>query len=107
LLVTTALEPRIVFYQPWLFAAVMGLSLVLLLYLIKNPLLLPLSSFHDWLPQRSEPRASRPEPEDDSMQVDAILEKVSRSGIQSLSKTEHKKLLDASRKKRPDGGSRR
>ena len=107
LLVTTALEPRIVFLRPAMFATVMGLSLVLLVYLVRNPLFLPLSAFHDWLPQRSEPRKSRPEPEDDSTQVDAILEKVSRSGIQSLSKAEHKKLLDASRKKGPGGGLRR
>jgi len=107
LLVTTALEPRIVFHQPRLFAIVMGLSLVLLVYLVKNPLFLPLSSFREWLPQRNEPRVTRREPEDDPGQVDAILEKVSRSGMQSLSKAEHKRLLDASRKKGPGGGLRR
>jgi hypothetical protein len=90
-----------------MFATVMGLSLVLLVYLVKNPLFLPLSAFHDWLLQRSKPRKSRQGPEDNSTQVDAILEKVSRSGIQSLSKAEHKKLLDASRQKPPDGGLRR
>ncbi len=113
LLMATALEPRIILQsRPWLFAVVMGISLILLVYLIKNPLLLPLSSFRRQEPfafSRQAPRKQPPSPPagHDPARVDAVLEKVSKSGMDSLTDEEHAVLLEASRRKRREEDLRR
>ena len=103
LIVTTILYPRIVFQQPYLFAGVMVLSLAILIYLIKNPLLLPLRSLIE------AARTARPPPErpmtplDEMRRVNEILDKISRKGIDSLTAEEHKLLDEASRKRHRGG----
>jgi membrane associated rhomboid family serine protease len=95
LLVTTALFPDIVRWSPWLYAAVMGLSLAIFVYLWKNPLHLPLKSFF-------EPGAGRPvkpsPPKATTREVDAILEKISSSGLHSLTDKERQILQRAAKK---------
>jgi membrane associated rhomboid family serine protease len=92
------LEPEIVRSQPKLFLTISGLSVLFFIYLVKNPLFLPLSSF-----QRSssrpemKPGSKRP-PRDGSLDLDAVLEKISRSGVDSLSR-EEKALLNAASEK--------
>ena len=95
LLTTTALFPEIVQMSPRLYATVMTMSVIMLVYLWKNPLGLPFKSF---LRERAEKLKAFREAGPDADEVNAILDKVSRSGIQSLTEKERKVLERASRK---------
>jgi membrane associated rhomboid family serine protease len=95
LLTTTVLFPEIVRESPRLYATVMVLSLGMFVYYWKNPLDLPFTSFS--VPEskpKSEPRQPGPTP----AEVDAVLDKVTRTGIQSLTKKERTILEKASKK---------
>ncbi|MDB6111703.1 MAG: rhomboid family protein [Pedosphaera sp.] len=102
--VTTLLYSDIVTQRPSLYAAVMGLSLVLLVYLVKNPLFLPLTSFIGSAPKRSIPRQTRLTRKQEAEEVNRILDKLSRTGMDSLTPEEQKILLEASRRSRRDAG---
>jgi membrane associated rhomboid family serine protease len=101
LLVTTALYPDIMRHSPWLYAAVLGLSIGMLSLLIIHPLHLPGNSFELPYLQRSKPKPPPPPPrsEPTSDEVNRILDKISKSGMQSLTKSEHDTLQKASKKK--------
>jgi membrane associated rhomboid family serine protease len=101
LLTATALYPRIVTESPLLYAAVMVLSLAMFIYLLKNPLFLPLDSF---VPDRPVQRRPKPLPKEKPPDINAILDKISRSGMQSLTDAEHQALLKASQKSRREDG---
>ena len=95
LLTTTALFPEIVRWSPRLYAAVIGLTLGMFVYLWKNPLNLPLSNrFRPPSAPRKKARRLGPS----AGEVDAVLEKVSRAGVQSLTKRERDILEKASQK---------
>ena len=96
---TAALEPEIVRLHPKLFLTISGLSVLLFLYLVKNPLFLPLSRLRPSAP-RPKANAGRPPPRDEALDLDAILEKISRSGMDSLSREEKALLNSASEKYR-------
>lgn len=102
LLTATALYPGIVAESPWLYVSVMVLSLGIFIYLARNPLFLPLDSF---APERPGVRPPAPglKHKEKPPDVNAILDKISRSGMGSLTKAEHKALLDASRESRRKG----
>jgi hypothetical protein len=99
LLTATALYPNIVTESPRLYAAVMILSLGMFVFLLKYPLFLSLKSFTPRRPalRRTVPPPKRKEEPED---LNAILEKISRSGMQTLTEAEHKALLNASQKNR-------
>ncbi len=105
LMVTTGLYPEIVTEQPLLYSAVMGLSLVLLIYILKNPLFLPWRAFTGSFAARRRPSKPALTRKEQAEQVDAILEKLSRSGMQSLTPAEQQILRDASRRGSHDQGS--
>jgi hypothetical protein len=97
---TALLEPEIVHRQPKLFLAISGLSVLLFVYLVKNLMFLPLSSF---LPTGPRPNAKPGKPSqlrDEAVELDAILEKISQSGMDSLSPAEKARLNSASEKYR-------
>jgi hypothetical protein len=75
----------------------MGLSVVMLFYLIKNPLFLPWSSFIQVFPTSKNPTKPPLTREQEMRRVNVLLDKISKSGMQSLTKDEHKFLLTASR----------
>jgi|HubBroStandDraft_1064217.scaffolds.fasta_scaffold79632_2 membrane associated rhomboid family serine protease len=104
LLTATALYPGIVEESPKLYAVVMLLSVGMFVYLLKNPPFLPLDSFSD---TRPVPRRAKPPPQRAAEPVDinAILDKISKSGMQSLTEAEHRALLKASQKNRREDGS--
>ncbi|MDB6124994.1 MAG: Rhomboid family protein [Pedosphaera sp.] len=98
LLVTTAFYPQIVRYSLYLYLTVLLLSVLILIYLVKNPLFLPLSSFLQSRPSQEMPSAkSKLTREQETHRVNALLDKISQSGMQSLTKEEHNFLLKASR----------
>lgn len=97
---TAALHPGIVRQQPKLFVAISALSVLLFVYLVKNPLFLPPWSFlpRTWRFTKGPPRP--PPARDESQELDAILEKISRSGMDSLTRDEKALLNSASEKYR-------
>ena len=97
LLIAAAIQPVAVVQSPWLFLTILSLNSLIFLYLWKNPMMLPLK--HVLAARRSQPKPPpkwTSQPTED--EVNAVLEKVSRSGIQSLNKKE-RKVLDAAAKK--------
>jgi membrane associated rhomboid family serine protease len=97
---TGALKPEIVRLHPKLFLTISTLSVLLFVYLVKNPLFLPLSSFLPAWPSRKGKLRKRPPPRDETPELDAILDKISRSGIGSLSHDEKALLKSTSEKYR-------
>jgi membrane associated rhomboid family serine protease len=97
LVTATFLHPEIIGRSPKLYTAVMGLSVVMLFYLIKNPLFLPWSSFIQVFPTSKNPTKPPLTREQEMRRVNVLLDKISKSGMQSLTKDEHKFLLTASR----------
>ncbi len=95
LLITTALYPGIVRENPVLYPVVLGLALVLFGYLWLHPLYLPSRNLADlWQDLRSR-TTRRDEPEDaepDRQVVDQLLEKISRTGLGSLTRSERRQL---------------
>ena len=94
---TAILEPEIVWQQPKLFLIISGLAVLLFIFLVKMPLFMPLAFFRpDW--SRRKPSRERRPAAAEERKVNAILEKISADGIQSLSRSE-KALLNAPFKK--------
>jgi hypothetical protein len=88
-----ALHPEYVRYNPRVFGIVLVASIALLIYLWMNPLFLPVSVFSGGLPWRKQgKRAQTPRYKRESAEMDAVLEKISKNGIESLT-AEEKKLL--------------
>ena len=106
------LEPELVRASPRLFLLLLAISGGMMAYLVINPMGLPIQSF---LAAGSLFRRSRPAKparhKVENRQVDAILEKIGRKGLQSLTDDE-KQLLDEtsvklrrrSESKKPDSG---
>jgi hypothetical protein len=112
LFTTAALDPWAVRSQPWLFAAIAAGTALLFIYMARNPLFLPLEGL-DFTKGKARPagqrgrspprsvfnftrRKSQSSPAEvgrPERRVDAILQKISQSGLDSLT-PEEKKLLD-------------
>jgi len=95
LLTATAFYPEIVGRSPKLYAAVIGLTLVMFIYFWRNPMRLPFSSFFRERSRQAMPIQDQPPTPEE---VDAILEKVSARGLDCLSEKERRILRRASEK---------
>ncbi len=93
---TAVVEPWIVRGQPKLFLAISVLSVLLCVYIAQNPLFLSLSTFRPILPTSKGKPGEQPRHTRKTLQVDAILEKISESGFESLSEEEKVLLRSAS-----------
>jgi membrane associated rhomboid family serine protease len=96
--ITAALQPESIGANPKVFLIVLILSLALLIYLWKNPMFLPTRTFLPRL-RRGSKRSNPPKPTP-KVDVDAILEKISRDGYASLTETEKAQLREVSGKYR-------
>jgi membrane associated rhomboid family serine protease len=105
LLVATALYPDIVTASPVLYATVMGLTVLMAAYLYKYPTHMPGPAAFTrryWedlflrLRRRGETRLRA----DEDRTLNRLLEKISRSGLDSLTPGERRQLDDISRRKR-------
>jgi len=97
LLTVTAMYPYIVRQSPYLYAGVMTLTVAMFVYFWKNPMFLPLSSFFgsdDASDSEPQKRVAGQRPTD--AEVDAVLDKIAREGLQSLSPEEQEILKAAS-----------
>jgi hypothetical protein len=107
LFTATAFHPRIIQASPWLFGTISVGTALLFVYMARNPLFLPMSrldftrtpssgrfslrpilDFSRWRKWRGPVEAARPD-----RRVDALLQKISDKGINSLT-AEERKLLD-------------
>ena len=101
LLVTAALYPSLIFAAPRMFSAVLILSLVILLVLIFDPLHLLNWPFAEReVPvggERSRRYQENSERNKKTAEMDELLDKVNRNGIQGLSKSQRKRLEQLSK----------
>jgi hypothetical protein len=108
LLITTALRPIIVVQSPILYAVVMGLSVMLFIHLYRNPLFMPGSnpfSLTYWRRKRAEAQARKQAKQEweDKETLDRLLAKISRSGMESLTALEMRRLKAISKRMRESG----
>jgi membrane associated rhomboid family serine protease len=106
------LEPELVRANPSFFLLLLAIAGGLMAYLVVNPMGLPIRSFLGaGSPFRKSRPAKPPRHKVENRQVDAILEKIGKKGLQSLT-DEEKQLLDEtsgklrrrSETKKPDSG---
>ncbi len=94
LLIAAGLHPEAVSYNWKIFVIILGFSVLLLIYLWINPLFLPVASFFGRPSRVATRRSNLPKPKEEALQVDAILDKIARSGSASLT-AEEKALLES------------
>jgi membrane associated rhomboid family serine protease len=100
LLIAAALHPQAARYNWTIFLLVLVPAVLLWVYLWLNPLFLPLPSFFDCGFRPGNRRSKLPAYKQENMQVDALLEKVARDGVQSLTAKERAFLQGVSGKYR-------
>jgi len=105
LLIAAGLHPEAVSYNGKIFLLVLGSSILLLIYLWFNPLFLPSASFFDRRFRARTRRLNVPRHKQEALQVDAILDKIARSGTGSLTAEEKAVLESVSGKLRRRGQS--
>jgi membrane associated rhomboid family serine protease len=107
LLIAAALYPSAAMDNWKIFASVLAISMALLAYLWINPLFLPLSGFRGrWLSSRSR-KPDLPNHRREQLEVDAVLDKVAKGGIHSLTAKERALLDNVSGKYRRRAQSKR
>ena len=102
LLVATAMYPELIFAEPWMFAAVLLLALVILGMLLLDPLHLLRLPFEEKRPDPVGGERSRRYQENNARNkkfatLDELLEKVSKDGIDSLSSSQRKQMEQLSK----------
>jgi membrane associated rhomboid family serine protease len=90
-----------------IFWAVLGISVALLIYLWLNPMFLPVSAFLRAAKPWQKRSSTLPKHRREAMNVDAILEKISRKGVESLSEDERAVLDQVSTKYRRRSDSKK
>jgi hypothetical protein len=110
LLTTAALEPQALRYNWKIFLVVLIAAALLLVYLWRNPMMLPGMS---WFARRPDLRQATPDSahRQRQKQMDAILEKIASEGVGSLTKEESALLQEVSEQyrrraesKKPESG---
>ena len=105
LLITTILRPSIVLRSPVLYLTVMGISAGLFYYLYKDPRHVPIGLLFSraywqsmWLDAQARKRARRERLDDETL--NRLLDKISRSGMESLTASEKRQLEAISKRMR-------
>jgi len=90
---------------------VLSAAVLLLVYLWINPMFLPSISFFGYRSNKMSRSRKIPSYKQEMLEIDAILEKISKNGMDSLSKEERDLLANASAKsqrraesKKPESG---
>jgi membrane associated rhomboid family serine protease len=111
LLIAAALHPQAALYNWTIFLLVLVPAILVLVYLWVNPLFLPIPSFLARPFAAKRQRSSLPTYKQESMRVDALLEKIARRGVDSLTDEERAFLQRVSSKyqrreesKKPESG---
>jgi membrane associated rhomboid family serine protease len=90
--ITALLHPRVIQTSPLLFWVVLAGSVLMLFFLLRNPLFLPLHAFQEEKITWPTLADLRP-PKSEKLKIDSLLDKVSEQGIDSLS-LEERAFLD-------------
>lgn len=98
LLLTAALNPWSVRANLSAFLIVLGAAILLLIYLWLNPLFLPVSSFLTRAPKTRTRFPKAPKYKRENLEIDVILDKITVSGVDSLT-PEERSVLDGVSKK--------
>jgi membrane associated rhomboid family serine protease len=93
-----ALHPEFVRLSPKVFAMVLAASIGLLIYVWMNPLFLPVSMFSGAPRVRRGRTSPTPTHRREAVQMDAVLDKISKTGIESLTAEEKALLSEVSGK---------
>ena len=111
LLIAAALHPEAARYNWLIFLLVLVPAVLLLVFLWLNPLFLPIPTFFDRALRAKRRRAQLPAYKQENMQVDALLDKVVKEGVDSLTTEERAFLQEVSGKyrrreesKKPESG---
>jgi membrane associated rhomboid family serine protease len=111
LLIAAGLHPESVRQNIWVFLIALGVAVPLLIYLWINPSFLPISSFFGRGSGSGRRSKAAPKQKRENLEVDAILDKIAKSGIQSLTSEEKALLGQVSEKykrraesKKPESG---
>jgi len=107
LLIAAALDPEAVRANWKVFGIVLGSAIGLLIYLWMNPLMVPCPSFSFRPLWRKSRRTELPKDKQDERVMDAVLEKIATSGMDSLSKEERALLEGMSEKYQRRADSRK
>jgi len=93
LLVAAGLHPEAVRQNLAIFLIVFISGVLVLIYLWRNPILLPLSAiFRTPFAKKKNPLAALPNHKRENLEMDAILDKIAQKGIHSLTKDERAML---------------
>jgi membrane associated rhomboid family serine protease len=85
--------------ENWMWFLILSvLALALFFYFIKNPMMLPMESFMEKRGRRKEERQRASPRRRETVDVDAVLEKISREGMDSLTEEERALLESVSKK---------
>jgi membrane associated rhomboid family serine protease len=95
---TGALQPWAVRENLKWFLILSGVAVVLFFYFLKNPMLLPISAFTEKLGRRREEKRQASPRRRETMDVDSVLDKISREGMDSLTAEERALLQNVSQK---------
>jgi membrane associated rhomboid family serine protease len=109
LLVATAMYPRLVLAAPWMFATVLALSMAILAVLIFDPGHILGFRWSNYSPgnERSREYDENRERNRKIAEIDRLLDKVSKEGVERLSESERKKLSVLSKEIYGSGSNRR
>ena len=107
LLMTAGLYPQIIGHNLRVFLIVLSGSVLLFVYLILNPLFLPVGSFLKSVGRGRSRYAHLPTYKQEERRIDDILDKISRSGVESLTKEEKELLHQVAGKYRGRADSKR
>ena len=111
LLIAAALHPEMARANWRIFLLVLSAAVLLLVYLWINPMFLPSSSFFGHRSNKISRSEKIPSYKREILEIDAVLEKISKNGMDSLSQEERNLLANASAKsqrraqsKKPESG---
>jgi membrane associated rhomboid family serine protease len=111
LLIAAALHPEMARANWRIFLLVLTAAVLLLVYLWINPMFLPSGSFFGHRSNKMSRSAKVPSYKREILEIDAVLEKISKKGMESLSEEERNLLANASAKsqrraesKKPESG---
>lgn len=106
-LTAAALQPDAVKDSPKVFFSVLGVAVLLFIHVAVNPMFLAVSAFGSSRPARKRTPNDLPRHKREDLAVDAILEKISQQGMESLTSEERKLLNEVSDKHRRHAESRK
>jgi len=110
-LIAAALHPEFVTYRPWVFVGILVTSVLILIYLWVNPMFLPTFAFFSRGIRTGDRRPTRLRNQGGNLEIDSILDKIAKKGMDSLTSDEKRALSEVSGKyqrraesKKPNSG---